>query len=228
MDTRRSSKGHEGLSAWWAVREVDSLFSRLGQYTRFVIYGKWSLVGVALLLTASLIIWPLVSKDKSGLRVSFVDTKVIKEKPSSPVMASPVYSGSGINGQQYKIVGKTATQQTPNLVVIETVEAAMTKPDGAWRILTADRAEFQQDKKLLDLFGNVTVVDDQGTNFVTEHATIETNTTRIYGTKRITGQGNMGNLVASGFEITDNGKHIQFTGGATPVKLIIQRSAKKK
>lgn len=228
MVRNESSERHEGLSAWWAVREVDSLFARLGRYTRFVVYGKWSLVVVALVLTISLIVYPLVTKDSSGLRVSFIDSKSNKAKPSSPVMQSPVYSGSGTNGQQYKITGKSATQQSSSLIVIDGVEATMTKLDGSWRILTADRAEYRQDKKLIDLFGNVTVVDAQNTNFVTEHATIETDTSRIYGTKRITGLGNMGKLVASGFEITDNGQHIRFKGDKTPVKLTIQRSAKKK
>jgi len=223
-----SSKRHDGLSAWWAVREVDSLFSRLGRYTRFVVYGKWSLLVVAVVLTASLIIWPLVTKDSSGLRISFIENKAVKSRPTSPVMQSPTYSGSGSSGQQYKITGKTATQQTPMLIVIDAVEATMTKPDGSWRILKANKAEFQQDKRLIDLLGNVTVVDAQGTNFVTEHATIDTTTSRIYGTKRITGTGNMGKLVASGFEITDNGDNIRFTGGDAPVKLIIQRAAKKK
>jgi LPS export ABC transporter protein LptC len=222
-----SSKRHEGLSAWWAVREVDSLFSRLGRYTRFVIYGKWSLLVVALLLMASLIIWPLVAADKSGLRISFVDNTSAKQSPTSPVMNNPEYSGSGKNGQQYKITGKTATQKTPTLILIDTVEATMTKQDGSWRILTAERAEYRQDKKLMDLYGKVTLVDAQGTSFVTEQATIETETSRIYGTHRITGEGAMGNIVASGFEITDNGSHIRFTGGDAPVKVTIKRAAKK-
>lgn len=225
MSPEESSKRQEGLSAWWAVREVDSLFARIGRYTRFVVYGKWSLLVVALVLMTSLIVWPLATKDSSGLRVSFTENKASQSAPSSPVMQSPVYSGSGVSGQQYKITGKTATQQSASLIVIDAVEAAMTRPDGSLRILTADKAEFQQDKKLLELYGNVTVIDADGTNFVTEQATIETNTSRIYGTKRITGQGNMGNLVASGFEITDNGEHIRFTGGNAPVKLMIQQAA---
>ncbi len=227
MEPKETSKRHDGLSAWWAMREVESLFARLGRYTRFVMYGKWSLVVVAVLLTASLIIWPLVTKDNSGLRISFTETSPVKSKPTSPVMQSPTYSGSGTGGQQYKITGKIATQQTATLIRIDAVEAALTKPDGSWRILTADWAEYRQDKRQVDLYGNVTVLDAQGTNFVTEHATIETNTSRIYGTKRIVGDGNMGKLVASGFEITDNGKRIRFTGGESPVKLTIKRTAKK-
>jgi LPS export ABC transporter protein LptC len=227
MVHEESSKRHEGLSAWWAVREVDSLFARLGRYTRFVLYGKWSLLLAALLLTASLIIWPLVSVDKSGLRISFVDSNAVKQLPTSPVMDNPEYSGNGKNGQQYKITGKTATQKSATLIIIDTVEATMTKQDGGWRILTAQRGEYHQDAKRMDLFGNVTLVDGQGTNFVTEQASIETETSRVYGTNPIIGEGNMGKLVASGFEITDNGDHIRFTGDKTPVKVTITRAAKK-
>jgi hypothetical protein len=221
------SKDHEGLSAWWAVREVDSLFARLGRYTRFVVYGKWSLAVVAMLLMATLIIWPLVTKDTSGIRVSFVDKKTVKAPPTSPVMSNPEYSGNGSNGQQYKIVGKTATQKTTNLVIIEGVEASLTKQDGSWNILTAERAEYLQDKKTIDLFGNVTVVDAQGSSFITSHATIDVQQSRIYGKERITGEGKMGKLGASGFEIINNGERITFVGGAQPLTVNLRKAAKK-
>lgn len=217
-----------GLGAWWAVREVDHLFSRFGRYTRLVGYGKWALLGTAGLLVVSLIAWPLLTKDKSGLRVSFVDTKSLAQKPSSPVMSNPEYHGLGDSGQQYKLNGTKATQKSSTLVVIDAVEAQMLKANGKWFSLSAERADYQQDRKIADLYGNVTLLDGEGTTFTTSHATIEMNTMDVYGNESISGVGNLGNILASGFEIRDNGSHITFTRGDAPIKVQLDRAAKKK
>lgn len=215
------------LSKLWAVREIDHLFSQLGRYTRFVAYSKWSLVVVALLLTVSLIAWPLLTKDQSGVRVSFVDSKTVKQPATSPVMSNPVFNGQGAEGQQYQLTGKQATQKTPTLVVMDTVKSQMLRTDGKWFYLTADRGEYQQDKKVIDLYGKVTLTTSTGTQFVTEHATIEMADMHIYGKETVTGTGNTGNIVASGFEITDNGNKITFTRGEAPVQVKLDRATRK-
>ena len=215
------------LSARSAVREVDQLFSRISRYTKFVSFGKWALLIVALLLIGSLIAWPLLTKDRSGLRVSFVDHKTAKQDPTSPVMNNPEYEGVNDKGQQYKMNGKSATQKTPTLVLIDQVEAQLLKADGSWFLLNSARGEYQQDTKIMDLFGNVTLVDDSDTIFTTERATIETNTSRVYGNEPIMGTGPMGKIVASGFEIKDNGDHIIFTRGEEQLTVTIDRSGKK-
>jgi len=219
---------HEGFSAWWAVREVDHLIGKLGRYTRFVFYSKRALLVVAGILTLALIAWPLLTKDRSGLRVSFVDSKTAAaNKVASPVMDNPEYRGQGSTGQQYKINGITATQKTPTLVIIDKAEGQMLRTDGKWYQVTADRAEYQQDKKIVDLYGNVNVYDMNGTNFVTAHATVEMQTMHIWGTDPITGTSDMGNIVASGFEIEDNGDHIIFNRGAQQVHTTVVKAAKQ-
>ncbi|MES2984860.1 MAG: LPS export ABC transporter periplasmic protein LptC [Pseudomonadota bacterium] len=218
-----------GLSAMWAVREVDHLFSRFKRYTQFVLYGKWSLAAVALVLAVSVMAWPFLTREKSGLRVSFVDTKTAAtgQKPDSPVMDNPEYRGLGAQGQQYKINGTTATQMSPTLVIIAKAEAQLLRLNGSWFYLTADRAEYHQDSGIVELFGNVTVVDDRQTTFVTEHATVETKTMDAHGSDPITGVGPLGNIVASGFEMRDNTTHITFLRGTDPVKVHIDKKKKK-
>lgn len=216
----------EGPVSWWALGEADQLFGRIRRYTRFVVFSKWSLLFVALVLTASLIAWPLLSTEKTGLRVTFAGTGPQGGKAASPVMSNPEYRGIGANGQQFKISSKTATQQTSSLVLLEEVEAQLMKENGQWNLLTAERAEYQQDKKLLDLFGNVTLIDAQGNSFTTAHATVEINTLHIYGNEEISGIGASGNILASGFEIVDNGAHIIFTRGDAPVQVQFKRESR--
>lgn len=212
----------------WAVREVDHLFARLGRYTRFVVYSKWSLLALALLLVSSLIAWPLLTRDRSGLRISFVDQKTADGEPSSPVMKNPEYRGVGADGQHYKINGASATQKTPGLMIIETVEAQMLRADGGWYSLSADRAEYRQDRKQIELLGNVTVIDGTANQFITSRATIETEESRVYGNEEVYGSGDLGNILANGFEINDKGNHIRFVGDSERQLKVTMLRAKKK
>lgn len=216
---KESEKEH----GWWAVREIDHLFGRFRRYTRFVIYSKWSLLSVAGLLVLALIAWPLITKDKSGLRVSFVDKNSVKGAPESPVMENPEYRGSSANGQQYRVVGTRAIQKTASLIILENVNAQMMKPSGAWYALSAKRAEYDQEKKRIELFEDVTVIDTKATSFTTPKAMVETDTMRVYGREKVEGDGAMGKLVASGFEISDKGNHITFVGGAKQLTVTVNR-----
>lgn len=223
--------GHEphkkGLSANWAVTEVDHLISALGRYTRFVVLSKWFLVIFALGLITALIALPLLSKDRSGLRVSFVDSSVATPKDAAkPVMSNPEYRGASDKGEQYTVRGQRATQETQNTILIEPVTAHLATASGGARDLTAERALYNQDTKIIELTGNVNLTDDKGYRFLTQQATVDSKTNHVTGHEPVSGTGPLGNLLASGFEIRDSGSHIIFTGGAEPVRVHIDRKKK--
>lgn len=220
MAVPSTEKQADKFSSWWSLGKADHLFRRIQRYTRFVALSKWSLIAVAMLLTASLIIWPLVSNDSSGVRISFVDRSATGTSPAaSPVMSNPEYRSVGDAGQEFKISGKTATQKTARLVEIIEAQAQMTKASGKWYSLTADRAEYDQALKRIELYGNVVLIDEAGGNINTERATIEVDPLHIYGNVAIYGETARGNILASGFEIVDDGKRIIFNRGDAPVKV---------
>lgn len=216
-------------SAHWAAKEVDLLFSRFRRYTQFVLFSKWFLGVFAIALLASLIAWPLLSKDSSGIRISFTDVGVANNgNVASPVMNNPEFRGSGEHGQQYKISGTKATQVTPSLVVLEPVEAQLLQQSGSWMSLTANRADYHQDSKMIELSGAVNVINNQGYSFITEHAFVDADSMDMHGEVPVSGTGPFGNLLASGFVITDDGQHIVFTnGGGSQVRVQIDRKNKR-
>lgn len=217
----------KGLSANWAVAEVDYLLTKFGRYTRFVVFSKWFLLIFAVGLITTLIALPLVSQDTSGLRVSFVDkTGKPTEQATSPVMHNPVYRGTDASGQQFRVNGIEATQVTPTLIRLQQVDAQLVTKTGGWRSLTARSAEYDQTAKTIVLTGEVILVDDQGYTFVTERAVVNTDTSHVSGDQPISGDGPLGNLLASGFEIRDSGARITFLGGAKQVRLKIEREKK--
>jgi lipopolysaccharide export system protein LptC len=218
------AREHKLLSANWAVAEVDQLLSRITRYTRFVVFSKWFLMVFALVLVTVLVALPLISKDRSGIRISFVDTGKPSKNASQPVMKSPEYRSTDMNGQEFKVNGLRATQITPTRIRIEQVEAQMVTANGGWRSLSAAEADYNQEAKTILLQGEVTLLDDQGYNFSTASATVDTDKGNVVGTQPVTGVGPLGNLLASGFEIRDSGRHILFTGDKTPVRLKIERT----
>lgn len=218
-----AEKKHK-LSANWAVQEVDHLITRFTRYTRYVLLGKWSLAGLALLLMIVLIVWPYFTRDTSGLRVSFTGTDALTHQPGlMPRMANPRYHSTTKAGEPFSITGAAAVQQTPTLIIIEKVTGELVKKDGSWLSLSADRAEYEQGKHTLVLQGNVNVVNDEGYNFVTPSALVDIKTMRVVGTEPISGVGPSGKLLASSFEITDNGKKVHL-GGKSRVSVEINPS----
>ena len=205
---------HHRLSANWAVREVDQLFSRLTRYTRFVLYSKWSLAALAALLMLVLVAWPYFTRDDSAVRVSFISADTLKHAPEiMPKLSNPRYESTTEAGDAFTVTGAVATQQSPTKVVVEKVAGQLVKKDGSWLSLSADRAEYEQTAHTLVLQGNVNVVNDTGYNFVTNSAKVNTKTMQVIGEEPIEGTGPTGKLLASGFEITDNGKKVHIGGG---------------
>lgn len=206
----------------WGRREVDHLFKAFRRYTKFVLFSKWFFGIFAIALMVSLIGYPLLTKDRSGIRISFIGTVDGAGKPiTSPVMNHPQYQGTDKNGQQYKVTGTRAIQKTPELIVIESVEGQLLRADGSFITLRADTAEYLQKQELIELIGNVQVQDSTGYNFMTPRATVNTATMEVTGNDRIEGIGPQGKLLATGFKIGDNAKEITF-GGTSRVTVTIE------
>jgi lipopolysaccharide export system protein LptC len=184
---------------------------------------------LALVLLLGLVLWPVLTKDRSGLRISFTDkgsAGAPAQPTDSPVMNTPEYRGITNKGEQFVINGTKATQITPTLMRVEKMTSHLIRLDNAWDAVSSDWADYHQDTKIIELFGNVTATNDKGYVFVTSHATVDTNTSDVHGDQPVTGTGPMGNILASRFEIMDSGAHIVFMGGAQQVHVHIDRNKK--
>lgn len=202
------------LSDHWAAREVDHLFGRFTRATRFVLFSKWFLAIVAAILLVILVIYPMMEK-RSGARLSFVSEEASNITPTdaanAPSMSQPVYEGSDAKGRQYRITGGKATQITADMIELDHVEAQLDSGKSAVSV-TADKAQYKQEEKKVELIGNVNVIHAKGYHFITPAATIDTATMDVTGNQEISGEGPMGKLLATGFEIRDNGQAIRFGG----------------
>lgn len=218
-----------GIADTWAVREVDHLLHRVARYTKFVVFSKWFLAIVAVVLFVVLVVYP-ITEQRAGQRLSFVSDDVAKvpegANASAPSMAKPVYEGSDAQGRPYRITGGTATQITADMIVIDKVEGEMQTNSGNVTV-TADKAEYKQAANSIDLIGNVNVIDSKGYHFITPRAHVDTSTMTVTGQDEITGDGPMGKLLATGFEISDNARNIKFGTAGTRVGVTVNRGGNK-
>jgi lipopolysaccharide export system protein LptC len=83
---------------------------------------------------------------------------------------------------------------------------------GADVVVTAATGVYQSQSQLLDLFGEVTLVHQNGTRFVTDTARVNAAGNTAKGSDPVEGHGPSGDIKAQGFEILDKGDTILFTG----------------
>jgi hypothetical protein len=84
--------------------------------------------------------------------------------------------------------------------------------NGALVVVTAAAAMYQPQAQLLDLLGDVNLVHENGTRFVTNSAHIDVAADTAVGNDPVTGHGSSGDIAAQGFRVTDQGNMVFFTG----------------
>ena len=223
----KEPKNRSFAATQWAVGEVDQLFITFARYTRFVLVSKWFLAILAVLMLGGLIAWPLLTNDKSGMRLSFVSSDA-PQKIANPVMDAPNFVGSSKNNEQYSISGIRAIQQSPQLVLIEKPQGQLLKVDGSLTSIRAQTALFHQDTKIVELSDDVNLFDDKGNLFTTSKATVNVNTMDADGAEPVEGTGPNGKLVATGFKIRNSGKVISFGSAGTRVNVHIDKMRQDK
>jgi hypothetical protein len=136
-------------------------------------------------------------------------------------MLNPRYAGVDRFNRPY-IVTSAVGRQVPNrddLMSLEQPRAEMTMHRGAVVVVTAATAMYQTQAQLLDLFGEVNLVHENGTRFITKTARVDVSASTAEGHDPVTGHGPSGDIAAQGFRVLDKGNTVIFTGTS---KLLLQ------
>src|SRR5262249_27388458 len=132
-------------------------------------------------------------------------------------MLNPRYAGIDRFNRPYVITAAIG-RQVPNredLMSLERPRGEMTLHNGALVVVTAATAIYQSQVQLLDLFGDVNLVHDNGTRFVTKTAHVAVSADTAEGHDPVSGRGLSGDIDAQGFRILDKGDTIIFSGEST-------------
>ncbi|HLY45229.1 MAG TPA: LPS export ABC transporter periplasmic protein LptC [Stellaceae bacterium] len=166
--------------------------------------------GVALLLLIAM--WPGLAPlwERIRIAVPAIDLRDARELR----MIDPRYAGIDRLGRPF-VVTAAVGRQVPDrqdLMSLEAPRAQIKLHSGAELVVTALTGVYQSQTQLLDLFGKVALVHQNGTRFVTDAARVDAAHNTAEGNDPVEGHGPSGNVKAQGFRILDNADIIQFTG----------------
>jgi lipopolysaccharide export system protein LptC len=166
--------------------------------------------GIALLLLIA--VWPRLAPLWERFRLSLpaIDLRDARELQ----MVNPRYAGVDREGRPY-VVTSAAGRQIPDrqdLMSLQRPRADLKTQGGAEIVVTAFSGIYQSQAQLLDLFGDVTVVHQNGTRFLTQTARLNAATNTAQGGDPVVGKGPSGELKAQGFQILEQGERVLFTG----------------
>ena len=167
-------------------------------------------IGVALLLLIA--VWPQLSPLWERMRVAWpaIDLRDARELR----MINPRYAGIDRQGRPF-VVTAAVGRQVPDrqdLMSLRAPRAEMTLHSGATVVITAATGVYQSQTQLLDLFGKVTLVHQNGTRLVTDAARVDGAHNTAEGSDPVVGHGPNGDISAQGFRVLDRGDRILFTG----------------
>lgn len=179
---------------------------------RFMItVTKWLLPAVALVLLASIALWPEIEAATSGARLAM---KNISGRVEGGSLIDARYNGIDQKGRPYTLTAATARQVGPVRYALTLPKGDITLENGTWLMLSSLNGTYFQDANQLDLVNNVTLYRDDGTVMHTASATLDLKQGAAMGSQPTHAEGPFGVLDSRGFTVMDKGTSIDFTGPA--------------
>lgn len=192
---------------------------RLARRRVFIKLIKWLLPTTALLLLASIALWPEIGRVQDETRIAF---KRVSGDVGAATLIDARYHGVDDHGRPYTVTAATAQQDGPDRINLTSPKADITMTDGTWLMLQSKLGVYLQQSNQLDLSRDVTLYRDDGTTVATQSVAIDLKGGAAASAEPTHAEGPFGTLDAAGFAITDKGTAIQFAG---PAHLVLNGSS---
>lgn len=181
-------------------------------YSRFVSLAKRILPAIALVLLLLVAAWPRLQDMLE--RVHFAPPQLDLREAQDVRMVQARYSGVDRQHRPFTITANVARQNPSanDIVALEQPKGNMTTTSGSAIEITARTGVYQPQAQLLDLFGDVRLLQDKGNEFRTGSAHVDMANGTAEGREPIEGEGPFGHASGQGFRILDRGDVIIFTG----------------
>lgn len=182
-------------------------------YGHFVSVMKVVLPSLALVLTAAVVVWPLIWGQENGARHGVLVAS--GEDVDRMRMLAPSYAGLDEKAQPFTVTAEEMVQADPDVPRIDLVEpkADILMGDGTWAFVNAETGVYDQMGQLLELRSAVNLFHDQGYELRTEAASFDLVAGDAFGTAPVEGQGPFGTMAADGgFQLLDRGARVMLLG----------------
>ena len=212
--TRAGKRVHS--EALWRPRETSAQTS-VAEYSRFVGRMKIALPAVAGVILLLVFLVPMLRGESDRFRVGVKDLAEITSDTLSMINAR--YVGTDDAGRPFTLTAASARERSSGDRRIDLIEphAELTLDDGVWLKISATRGVYDRDSRILDLGGQVDVIQEQGYEVHSSEARVSMKDRVATGNAPVWGKGSFGVISGEGFSITENGDVVTFTGPATLV-----------
>ena len=216
LSRKSNPEAGRGLAAVWQRAPEPNPATRPqpqeDRHSRRVALLKGFLPALGASLLLLVVFWPRIVPLLETVRSAFplIDLREARELR----MLNPRYAGVDHFNRPF-VVTSAIGRQVPNrddLMSLESPRAEMILHSGASVVVTAATAIYQSQAQLLDLFGDVILVHENGTRFVTKAARVDAAADTAEGNDPVSGHGPSGDITAQGFRVSDKGNTILFTG----------------
>jgi lipopolysaccharide export system protein LptC len=180
---------------------------------------KWLLPTLALLLLATIAVWPQIDRVTDSARIAF---QRMGGEVGGARLTDAHYHGVDERGRPYTVTAAIAQQDGPERINLTVPKGDITLEDGTWLMLQARQGVYLQHSSQLDLSHAVTLYRDDGTTLVTSSASIDLKNGAAASSDPTHAEGPFGTLDSKGFTLTDKGAAIQFAG---PAHLVLNGSS---
>ena len=188
---------------------------------RYVItLTKWLLPAIAVMLLASIALWPEIERATDTARVAM---RRMGGDVATGQLTDARYHGVDDHGRPYTLTADIAQQDGDDRINLTTPKGDITLANGTWLMVRAKQGVFLQHSNQLDLSHDVTLYRDDGTTLVTASASIDMKAGAAASAEPTHAEGPFGTLDLQGFSLTDRGAIIQFIG---PVHLLLNGSSR--
>jgi lipopolysaccharide export system protein LptC len=180
------------------------------RYSRRVAMMRLALPAIGIFLLLLVAVWPRVAPLFDRLRFAAIDLREARELR----MMNPRYAGTDRSGNPF-IVTAAIGRQVPerdDVMALDQPRADLKSHSGANIVVTADSGVYQSNTQFLDLFGEVTLTHENGTQLVTASARLDGVNNAAEGHDPVEGHGPSGDIKAEGFQLIDKGDIVIFTG----------------
>jgi len=181
-------------------------------YSRFVSLAKRILPAIALVLLLLVAAWPRLQDAIE--RVHFAPPQLDLGEAQDVRMVEARYTGVDRQHRPFVITANVARQNPSanDIVALEQPKGDMTTASGGSIRVTARTGIYQPQTQLLDLFGDVRLLQDKGNEFRTGSAHVNMADGTADGNEPIEGEGPFGHASGQGFRVLERGDVIIFTG----------------
>lgn len=179
-------------------------------------YVKGLLLVIASIAFAVIVFWPSIKDYFERSSSTFISEEykksIVRQETKSRAKDIRFY-GADKSNQPYTLNAEEGDENTSGIVFLTKPQLTLNLKSGNIATLTATDGEYDRNKDLVTLRGEVIVTHSLGYQFVTSLAWIDLTQSVAHGDKPVHGDGPNGIIDShNGFRLSDNGEKVIFLG----------------